>query len=105
MIAAPDEAREADLWFYQHRESFDLTKRCFAEVAADPLWDELRCMWAEDRAPEICYRYCGVPEESSVANLDDVRRGDRIALHLKPDRADVYPGRRSSHLRLPRDSG
>jgi hypothetical protein len=83
-ITAPERVvREADLWFYRHRESLDLTKRPFAEVAADPLWGELRRMWAEDRAPEICYRYCGLPEDSSSASLDDVRRRDRIALPLK----------------------
>jgi len=82
-IAAPERAGEADAWFHRHRASFDLTRRPFAEVAADPVWDELRRMWAEDRAPEICYRYCGLPEDSSVASLDEVRRGDRVALRLK----------------------
>ena len=83
-IAAPERARGPDAWFYRHRESFDLTQRSFAEVVADPVWDELRRMWAEDRAPGICYRYCGLPENSSDVGLDDVRRSDRMALHLKP---------------------
>jgi hypothetical protein len=83
MIAAPDRAREPDAWFYRHREAFDLTRRPFAEVATDPVWDELRQMWAGDCAPDICYRYCGLPEDASAASLDDVRRGDRMAQRLK----------------------
>jgi hypothetical protein len=84
MIAAPEQAREPDAWFYRHLEAFDLTRRPVAEIAADPLWDELRRMWAEDRAPSICYRYCGLLEDASVASLEDVRRGDRLAQRLKP---------------------
>jgi hypothetical protein len=83
-IAAPERASQADAWFYRHRGSFDLTKRSFAEVVADPVWDDLRRMWAEDRAPEICYRYCGLPENSSDSSLDDIRRSDRLLSRLKP---------------------
>jgi hypothetical protein len=101
-IAAPERVRAPDDWFYRHREAFDLTRRPLAEVAADPVWEELRRMWAEDRAPEICYRYCGLPADAA-ASVDDVRRGDRMALRLeaspRPARGSARAGKAQSTRR------
>lgn len=73
---------EADGWFRRNLDLFDLKRRDAAAILADPRWDELRAMWANDAAPSICYRYCGVVREPAIADPESQRRQDRQTFPL-----------------------
>jgi hypothetical protein len=73
---------EADGWFRRNLDLFDLKRRDAAAVLSDARWGELTAMWANDAAPSICYRYCGVISDQKGADPDSLRRHDRQSIPL-----------------------